>query len=189
MIVNNIYREEIRDTSYYPSDVPIGQYNWEFEHLLLILEGKKINQMMEIGTHSGGSLRQFAKVFRNGTRILALDDQHINADKYDSWNSKIKYIKADSTDKNIQKKIKDEWGYFDFIFIDGDHSYEGVKSDWEFALTLYPKIVALHDITAHPNRDVLRLWRKIQWKGFVTQELIGDAVYPDGCGIGVVYFD
>jgi hypothetical protein len=33
----------------------------------------------------------------------------------------------------------------DMVFIDGDHSYEGIKADTEAALRLNPKVVAWHD--------------------------------------------
>lgn len=40
----------------------------------------------------------------------------------------------------------------DFLFIDGDHAYEGVKADFEMYSPLVRKggLVALHDICVHP---------------------------------------
>ena len=34
---------------------------------------------------------------------------------------------------------------FDFIYIDGDHKYEAVKNDWEFAKDHFEKIVLFDD--------------------------------------------
>jgi len=48
----------------------------------------------------------------------------------------------------------------DLLFIDGDHSYAGVKSDYELYGSLVKHIIAFHDIyTAHI--DVHRLWNEI----------------------------
>jgi predicted O-methyltransferase YrrM len=43
---------------------------------------------------------------------------------------------------------------FDFVFIDGDHSYEGLKADWEgWSKLIAPGgIVALHDSRPTPNQ-------------------------------------
>lgn len=47
-------------------------------------------------------------------------------------------------------------GLVDFIFIDGDHSYEGLKSDWEAWRTLVAPagIVAVHDSRSTPARPI-----------------------------------
>ncbi len=44
----------------------------------------------------------------------------------------------------------------DFIFIDGDHSYEGLKGDWEAWRPLIAQrgIVALHDSRSAPTRSI-----------------------------------
>ena len=43
---------------------------------------------------------------------------------------------------------------FDFVFIDGDHSYEGLKADWEgWSRLIAPGgIIALHDSRSTPDR-------------------------------------
>ena len=54
-------------------------------------------------------------------------------------NENIEIIKAFSNDQTIINKFMD--GYFDVIFIDGDHSYKGVKEDlnnwWDKCNTLF----------------------------------------------------
>jgi len=44
----------------------------------------------------------------------------------------------------------------DFLFIDGDHSYEGLKGDWtSWSPLIKPGgVVALHDSRATPNRPI-----------------------------------
>jgi len=45
---------------------------------------------------------------------------------------------------------------FDFVFIDGDHSYEGLKADWEGWKKLMTPggIIALHDSRSTPTRFI-----------------------------------
>jgi predicted O-methyltransferase YrrM len=46
--------------------------------------------------------------------------------------------------------------HFDFVFIDGDHSYEGLKADWEgWSRLLAPGgIIALHDSRSTQTRSI-----------------------------------
>jgi predicted O-methyltransferase YrrM len=50
----------------------------------------------------------------------------------------------------------DERRNFDFVFIDGDHSYEGLKADWEgwSRLILPGGTIALHDSRSSPGRPI-----------------------------------
>ncbi len=45
---------------------------------------------------------------------------------------------------------------FDFVFVDGDHSYEGLQADWEgWAKLIAPGgIIALHDSRSSPSRQI-----------------------------------
>jgi len=45
---------------------------------------------------------------------------------------------------------------FDFVFIDGDHSWEGLKGDWEgWSVLMAPGgIIALHDSRSTPLRQI-----------------------------------
>ena len=46
--------------------------------------------------------------------------------------------------------------HFDFVFIDGDHSYEGLKSDWEgWSRLIAPGgKIALHDSRSTSDRSI-----------------------------------
>jgi predicted O-methyltransferase YrrM len=86
----------------------------------------------------------------------------------------------------------------DFLFIDGDHSYAGVKADFELYAPLVRKggIIALHDIVAdHRTRfgrdtgcyagEVHQFWSELK-STHQVEELIDDPA-QDGFGIGVVH--
>lgn len=75
----------------------------------------------------------------------------------------------------------------DFLYIDGDHTYSGVKQDFEMYSPLVRKggIVAFHDIiTRTEQHDVHILWNEIKSQ-FRHEELIEN---PTGkMGIGILY--
>lgn len=72
--------------------------------------------------------------------------------KFEKWSSKlheqgahVEIVHDFSTNKQVIDKFQD--GFFDFIYIDGDHSYKGAKSD---LINFYPKVrvggvIAGHD--------------------------------------------
>ena len=98
-------------------------------------------------------------------------------------------IVGSSLDKIVQKIIMEK-GPYSVVFIDGDHGYPGSASDWEFAKSLNPRLIAFHDIAdsvKHRSEGchVDVLWREIIAQGHKTQQKIV------GCGwggIGVVEF-
>jgi predicted O-methyltransferase YrrM len=70
-------------------------------------------------------------------------------------NGKIRLIQGDSHDKETLKKVSDR--KYDLLFIDGDHSFEGVKKDFEMYSPLVRKggLVAFHDIFSEEGVSAL----------------------------------
>jgi len=52
----------------------------------------------------------------------------------------------------------------DLLFIDGDHSFEAVKGDYELYGPLTKHLVAFHDIRATNNSEVYKFWDEIKEK-------------------------
>jgi hypothetical protein len=79
----------------------------------------------------------------------------------------------------------------DLLFVDGDHSYEGVKADFE-ALGPRSRVVVFHDIVSDACPGVVRFWREIvdafpgRTAEFVDQY---DSVVGSFLGIGVLFKD
>jgi hypothetical protein len=80
----------------------------------------------------------------------------------------------------------------DYLFIDGDHRYEGVKRDLEMYGPLVRKggLIALHDIVDGPTHlvgGVPQFWREIRSQ-FRFMEIIKDPS-QGGYGIGILYVE
>ncbi len=172
--------------------VPISQYEKEFEFLLRIYEDRQPQRILEIGTHHGGTLYYWLQKANSFAFISAVNNQHINSQLYFDWSegAGIDWFTGDSTSQEAWNWMKDGAPY-DFIFIDGDHSYEGVLNDYQAAVRLIarPGIIAFHDITPHPNRQVDLLWEDLKLLGGWEEVIDMSYAEDERCGIGIIYLD
>jgi len=104
----------------------------------------------------------------------------------------IHLIRADFHNPETLNKVKNILGnkMIDFLFIDGDHSYEGVKMDFEMYSPLVRKggIIAFHDIVEFPpgtGCEVNRFWNEIKRK-YRHLEIVKD-YGQKWAGIGVLF--
>lgn len=182
-----------------------GQIRSEYVQLATLVHQRKPQVIVEIGTANGGTLFAWCALAPPRAVIVSIDlPGGIHGGGYAYWRSFIyrrfkqsgqllHLIRADShlprTRDALQKVLPPQG--IDFLFIDGDHTYEGVKADFEMYSPLVRQggLVALHDICLHaPEMDchVDKFWREVQQK-YKTTEII-ENVNQGGFGIGVVYF-
>lgn len=164
---------------------------------------KKLNpkRVLEIGTCKGGTLYLWTRVAQPDATIVSLD---LRSGKVSGSYSRLRtpiyrrfarrqqrlhLVRADSHKMNTLEQVKQLFGgaEIDFLFIDGDHSYEGVKRDWEMYSTLVRKggIIAFHDVAGnYAETQVKRCWDEIK-DNFRHREYM---VHPEGLyGIGVIF--
>jgi len=181
-----------------------AQVKEEISGLLQILLKAKPKYMLEIGTANGGTLFLFSRTIAKDAKIISVD---LPGGKfgggYPEW--KIPFYKSfalptqdmhllrmSSHDSSTLDLVKETLSgkKLDFLFIDGDHTYDGVKKDFEMYSQLVRRggIIAFHDIAKHPpeiNCNVDKFWLEIK-KRYRNTELIKDR-NQGRCGIGVLY--
>jgi len=181
-----------------------GQTWEEISKLLIVLDKMRPESVLEIGTgRTGGTLFLFSRVASENATIIsvALPGGEFGG-CYPKWkiplfksfalvNQQIHLIRADSHDTATLEKIKTIFNEkkIDFLFIDGDHTYEGVKKDFQMYSPLVKEngIIAFHDIVIHPPHmacEVNSFWNeiKLQYKHI---EMVNDWNQKSG-GIGVI---
>jgi predicted O-methyltransferase YrrM len=182
---------------YWRSISPI-QNRQEILGLLRILERSAPRRVLEIGTASGGTLFLFTRVAAADAQLLSIDlPGGPGGGGYPPWKSplyeqfalpgqRLELIRDDSHDPAVRSRVDgmlDGQG-LDFLFIDGDHSYEGVKQDFEMYGPLVKPggLIAFHDIEF--CADVARFWQEVK-VGRRVEEFRGDQ--GQVFGIGVIY--
>jgi len=181
-----------------------AQIHDEILGLLKILDKMRPKIVVEIGTDKGGTLFLFSHVASEDAILISVDLPHGRfGGGYPNWkiplyksfaiaNQKIYLIRADSHDQNTFKKVKEilKNKYIDFLFIDGDHFYNGVKKDFEMYRSLVKEggIIAFHDIVPGPERNVggvPKFWMELKEK-YSGKEIVKDWNNRTGWGIGWV---
>jgi hypothetical protein len=75
----------------------------------------------------------------------------------------------------------------DLVFIDGEHSYSGVKKDFEVSLNFNAKYIVFHDIKSYVCPGVVEFWNEIKTQ-YKSYEYIDqyDTVNGEFLGIGLI---
>jgi predicted O-methyltransferase YrrM len=166
------------------------------ELLDLAIRQGQLGAVLEIGTESGGTLFLLARAAEPDAIIATIDISHPErAVLYRAFardQQRVEMMHADSHDPSTPDRIKRVFGDrpLDLLFIDGDHSYEGVRRDFELYSPLVGKggVIALHDIVPGPPvlvGEVPHFWRELKRTHTTTHELVEDW-QQGGFGIGVV---
>ena len=182
----------------------VDQKKLEFMSLLEKVQSSKPKIILEIGGRRGGSALMFSLAAGGASKLVSMDiktsDRKVKNLKILCGDHDVDFWEADSHAEETIQRLSDHLNgeKIDFMFIDGDHSYEGAKQDFiRFAPFMSEGgLIGLHDIqldfttrykvnTNCWTGGVPEFWKEIVSVGFDIEELISDP-YQDGYGIGTV---
>jgi predicted O-methyltransferase YrrM len=189
--------------SYIGMSIRPSQIKSEISELLSLVRGIEPKTVLEIGSEGGGTLFLFTKMASKDANIISIDlPEGKFGGGYPAWKSGlfksfaydsqiVHLIRADSHMPETLDEARKTLGGrpLDFLFIDGDHAYEGVRKDFEMYSPLVRKggIIAFHDICPGPAEyvgGVPDFWNEISVR-YRSRSII-DNLSQGGRGIGVL---
>jgi len=182
------------------------QFDWEFRRVLEYYAKKKFQRVLEIGVDTGGTLYQWMKhSFVHRPVICAVDavewpgcsgagtggKVHDWQKWADTFDVEFYPVIGDSHDLNIVDEVRSH-GPYNWIFIDGDHKYEGVKADFEnyYPMLAVNGVMVFHDIVEHtsnPTVSVHRLWNELKERYPLRYVEFISSPDQSMCGIGILF--
>ncbi|MGA9752029.1 MAG: class I SAM-dependent methyltransferase [Acidobacteriota bacterium] len=179
----------------------IMQVRSELDQLLTMLRGERPRTILEIGTAQGGTLLFWAWAAPKDAEIITVDLHHGPFGgghrrsqgwlyrRFATGRQRIHLVRGDSHATRTWEKVKKllRGRQADFLFIDGDHSLEGVETDYRLygPLVRPGGIIAFHDIVPAPYElvgGVPSFWA--QMKPSMGGEEIVEDWNQGGYGIG-----
>lgn len=178
------------------------QHRDEIIQLVKVVQEQNPETIVELGTDKGGTFFLWCRLLKQLKKIASIDlpdgrfgggydSRRIKLYRYflfDNANVSTLFLRNDShepeTKAALVKWLKPD--KIDFLYIDGDHTYSGVKQDFEMYSTLVRPggIIAFHDIRTKGNgHEVYRYWNDLK-ENFKYSEIIQN---PSGSmGIGIL---
>jgi cephalosporin hydroxylase len=149
--------------------------------------------ILEIGTARGGTLLIWSSLASE--KVISCDLVHrqpqeplLEALPPPGSNCRVKLMTGNSHADEFKHRVASELEgqKVDFLFIDGDHTVEGVKADYEdYREFVRPGgIIAFHDIVEKqplPDNQVFHFWKEVR-PGKIVEEFVDQ---PEQCGFGI----
>jgi predicted O-methyltransferase YrrM len=180
-----------------------AQVRSEIDFALSMIQDIRPKRIMELGTGKGGNLFLLANASAPDATVISLDMRGgPHGAGYPPWkvpllksfvhgNQKLVLLDADSHNSNTPNMISNilQGELLDVLFIDGDHSYEGVKKDFNLYTSFVRPggLIVMHDIAIcdhDPTCKVNVFWDEIK-ENYEHEEVIEDHKQDWG-GLGIL---
>ena len=185
------------------STIGPSQVMKEITKLYELIKSENPKTVLEIGTDKGGTLYLWCQAAAEDATILSIDlssrsryspqRRELYAKFIKSTSQKLHFLPFSSHDPSTVDKATALFGgkQIDYLFIDGDHTYEGVKSDYYMFNDMVKKggLIAFHDIkTVREDCGVRELWEEVtkEMNKADYWEYAENDYGPLGAGIGVI---
>jgi predicted O-methyltransferase YrrM len=167
------------------------QNPYELTRFLELVARRRPKTVLEIGTARGGTWYCLSQVADQHATLNSVDlpgagsgaQTELERELFATFGpptQRFHFVSGNSRDAATRQAVDEilNGRELDLLFIDGDHSYDGVKSDFELYSRLVHKggIVALHDICAMPDQwgptaEVGLFWAELS-HGRNTREIV-----------------
>ena len=127
------------------------------------IEANNIRSYLEIGVWTGHLITLFHRLFRFDM-VAACD---INWARVQGYQMRlpfgVKYFEGSSHSEEYLA-FRESLGHVDLVMIDGDHTYEGVKLDYDINRRFPHRFLGFHDITGGNEgcEGVRQLWEELE---------------------------
>ncbi|WP_374024714.1 O-methyltransferase [Mycobacterium sp. HNNTM2301] len=178
------------------------QDTWELMRLVAVARGLRPEAVVEIGSLFGGTLYCWSQVAAPNATLIGIDlpggdfgggPSEEQAEGFRTMlreGQQFDFLPQDSHQPATVEAVRSLLGGkpIDFLFIDGDHTYEGVSQDFAMYSPLVRPggVVAFHDIVPHtdPIYGVARFWNELK-RDYQHEEFVYSWSQV-GLGIGVI---
>jgi predicted O-methyltransferase YrrM len=183
------------------AEFQVGQKREEIQWLFDLVHAAQPRVVLEIGLDLGGTLFLWSRAATPNAHLLAIDTRPVG--RFGDWSpfSLVRrgfavgsqrvtlVMNSDSHSQSTLRRVMAllDGRPVDFLFIDGDHSYDGVLQDFNIYSPLVAPggLVAFHDVSpnsAEWTEGVARFWREFTAKHETQERVVND---EPGFGIGV----
>ncbi len=173
------------------------QIPYEIQQLAMAVQQLEPKIILEIGTASGGTSLIWSHIASERVISCDLQDMTHQAPLFTRFpppgsQCQVTLLSGNSHSTEFREQVRRELGgvEVDFLFIDGDHTEQGVAADYmDYKEFVRPGgLIGFHDIVKKqplPTNQVYYLWEKLKPLAKV-EEFVND---PDqrGFGIGVLH--
>ena len=183
------------------TQIGIGQKRAEIRWLFELVRATRPRVVLEIGLDFGGTFFLWSRAAAPDAHLLAIDTKPVG--RFRDWSpfslvrkgftvgsQRVNLLMStdshsDTTLQRVRRLL--DGRAIDFLFIDGDHSRDGVWQDFNMysALVAPGGLIAFHDISPNPaewTQGVARFWREFTAEHETEERVIGS---EPGYGIGI----